>query len=103
MTNDLTVSRAAPITPTTAERNRAPPAAAQLATAGMPNPTLRFEPNLDVVVVEFRDSAGAVTGSVPTQKQLDAYRTWDRSNGGAGLTPQDQSATATSDSISNNI
>ena len=41
---------------------------------GHPNPALRFEPSLGLVVLEFLDSAGSVTESIPTQRQLEAYR-----------------------------
>lgn len=45
-------------------------------TAGqaMPNPTLRLDPTLGLVVIEFRDERGAVENSFPTERQLAAYR-----------------------------
>ena len=38
------------------------------------NPSLRIENGLGLVVMEFYDAAGAVTSSIPTARQLDAYR-----------------------------
>lgn len=40
-----------------------------------PNPSLRIEPTIGVVVFEVRDGAGQVTRSVPTERELNAYRT----------------------------
>jgi hypothetical protein len=39
-----------------------------------PNPRLRLDPGLGMVVIEFRDDGGEVTNSIPSQRQLDAYR-----------------------------
>ena len=47
-----------------------------------PNPTLRLDPGLALVVIEFRDGAGEVRDTIPTQAQLDAYRSWERSKSG---------------------
>ena len=49
----------------------APPVGAGQA---MPNPTLRLDPTLGLVVIEFRDERGAVKNSFPTERQLAAYR-----------------------------
>jgi hypothetical protein len=38
------------------------------------NPTLRFDVASGLVVIEFHDAAGDVTTSVPTLRQLEAYR-----------------------------
>lgn len=54
-------------------RPEAPPEAAALPPI-MPNPSLRFEPTLGMVVFEVRDAAGEVTRSVPTERELSAYR-----------------------------
>lgn len=51
-----------------------PPAAA----SPMPNPQLRLDPALGLVVIEFRDASGTVTTSIPSQRQLDAYRIWQQ-------------------------
>jgi hypothetical protein len=39
------------------------------------NPSYQFDPTVDLVVVKFRDGAGKMTHSIPSQKQLAAYRT----------------------------
>lgn len=39
-----------------------------------PNPRLRLDPALGVVVMEFLDSAGKLSRSTPTEAQLRAYR-----------------------------
>jgi len=38
------------------------------------SPSLQIEPGLGVVVIEFRDATGNVTDSIPSQRQLQAYR-----------------------------
>lgn len=52
----------------TAEAAPAPPAVAP------PNPALRFEPVLGLVVFEMRDRGGEVVRSVPTERELRDYR-----------------------------
>lgn len=84
MPDDLTVGRTGGPSPRPerpAPRPAEPAVGAQNAT-GHPNPTLRLDPALGVVVVAFHDEHGAVTTSIPTQQQLDAYRTWERTGGG---------------------
>ena len=39
-----------------------------------PNPSLRLDSSLGMVVIEFRDPGGDVTRSIPSQRQIDAYR-----------------------------
>lgn len=60
-----------------------------------PNPVLRLDPALGLVVMEFRDGAGNVTTSVPTLRQIEAYRTWTKSPAPdtAGTAPIHGSAT----------
>lgn len=43
----------------------------------MPNPTLRFDPVLGLVVIEFYSTTGTVTTSVPSQRQLHEYQKWN--------------------------
>jgi hypothetical protein len=46
-----------------------------LATIPPPiNPDFYLDPALNIVVLQFFDSKGNVTQSIPSQKQLDAYR-----------------------------
>ncbi len=40
------------------------------------NPTFRFDPVSGLVVIELHNEAGAVTTSIPTLRQLEAYRIW---------------------------
>jgi hypothetical protein len=70
----------APLPPMTERAAQPPPEAPAGPQAGAnrpigPNPSLRFEPTLGLVVFELRDSAGEVTRSVPTERELRAYRT----------------------------
>lgn len=44
----------------------------QATPAGTPNPTYRLDPALGLVVMQFREDDQ--TQSVPTQQQLEAYR-----------------------------
>ena len=41
-----------------------------------PNPSLQLEPALGLVIIQFRDDAGAVTDSIPSERQLQAYQRW---------------------------
>ena len=43
-----------------------------------PNPSMQIDPSLGIVVMEFRDRSGAVTSTLPTQRELDAYRSAQR-------------------------
>ncbi len=47
-----------------------------------PNPTMELNAALGLVVIEFRNDAGVVTSSIPTQQQLEAYRLWQESGSG---------------------
>ena len=40
----------------------------------LPNPSLRLDASLGMVVIEFRDALGEVINSLPNQRLLDAYR-----------------------------
>jgi len=79
MTTPIGLARPALAAPPPHPERAAPPppgpsperAAAPIA----PNPSLRIEPTLGVVVFEVRDASGQVTRSVPTERELRAYRT----------------------------
>ncbi len=43
-----------------------------------PNPSMRIDPSLGIVVMEFRDRSGTVAATLPTQRELDAYRSAQR-------------------------
>ncbi len=55
----------------------APPAEPTAAPSPIANPTLRLDAALGLVVIEFRNDAGAVTTSIPSQRQLEAYQRWE--------------------------
>lgn len=58
-----------------------PVPAAEVAPApALPNPALRIEPALGLVVLEFRDNAGEVAETIPTQRELEAYRSAARTS-----------------------
>ena len=50
----------------------APPSASP--DVGPANPRMRLDRDLGMVVIEFRDSAGQVSVSLPTPRELQAYR-----------------------------
>ena len=61
-----------------------------------PNPTLELNAALGIVVIEFRNAAGTVTNTIPSQHQLQAYQQWQESGvgsppniGGAATTAAD--------------
>lgn len=83
MPNDLVVRPTPPIAPAAPEAAGAPPSApakapAEAAAVGaksLPNPSMRLDPALGLVVIEFHDEAGGVVRTIPDPRQLDAYRT----------------------------
>jgi hypothetical protein len=84
MSNNLSVPpvAAAVAAPESAGQTRATPDAAAAepkrtaASSVGPNPTLHLDPALGLVVIEFRNGAGQVTTSIPSQSQLLAYQRW---------------------------
>ncbi|MFC0408745.1 hypothetical protein [Roseomonas elaeocarpi] len=64
-------------------------AATPSATPLSPNPKITFDPEIDRLVMEFRDSDGKVQSSLPSAKELQAYR-WAARTGAAepGTAPQ---------------
>jgi hypothetical protein len=69
---------AAGVMPGGAAARRAAPAAAEpdrpaMPAAALPNPTLRLDASLGLVVLEFRDARGE-SRTIPSQRELDAYR-----------------------------
>lgn len=76
--SDLTGSdRGSPAAPTRAAEPPAEPS--------RPNPSLRLDGELGMVVMEFHSASGAVTASIPTERQLESYRIWERT--GTGTAP----------------
>jgi hypothetical protein len=50
------------------------PVASVLAAQPVANPTVRLDPTLGLVVIEFHDDSGKLVISIPSQTQLAAYR-----------------------------
>ena len=110
MPGDLAVSSPASFVPTTntpvggstgaapsAAARAGEPSASGVTDAGtgkssLPNPSLRLDSQLGLVVIEFRNDSGGVTESIPTPRQLQAYRDSERAGTGAdaghGATPR---------------
>jgi hypothetical protein len=51
-----------------------PDAMAVASAPAMPNPALRLDPVLGLVVVQFRDDQGKVVSTLPTERELAVYR-----------------------------
>jgi len=64
----------------------------------IPNPSLRLDPALGLVVIEFRNHAGVVSRSIPSQRELAAYQKWAMTHAGPALgkapAPQQQESAA---------
>lgn len=60
--------------PVAAAPESAPPPTAPAGVSGTPNPRLRLDGELGVVVIEFRSRTGEVSNSFPTPREMDAYR-----------------------------
>jgi hypothetical protein len=61
------------------------------------NPSFEFDPTVGLVVIDFHNNSGAVTDSIPSQRQLEAYRTHRESPPGeptVALTPPSSGKTA---------
>jgi hypothetical protein len=96
MPSDLTVNAVGPVlgavdnstgskSQTSSPPAQAPPTPAVIVA----NPSFRFDPLSGLVVIEFHDNAGDVTTSIPTLRQLEAYRIWGRPmQGGVSSTPR---------------
>jgi hypothetical protein len=84
MPNDLAVrpaSAAAPVVEASGSRDPAPdplPPQPPPGDTARPNPSLRLDGALGMVIIEFHAESGAVTTSIPTERQLEAYRVWER-------------------------
>ncbi|MBU6498059.1 MAG: hypothetical protein KGQ40_05985, partial [Rhodospirillales bacterium] len=73
-----------PIAATAPAQSELAPAPAGSAPAGvsyLPNPSLRLDPSLGIVVIEFHDGAGVVRASIPSPQQLAAYTRHDVETG----------------------
>ena len=91
MSSDLTVQSVAPPRPSSDvvgdQRAAATAIAYQVAVTApsspLPNPSLRLDAALGLVVIEFRNDDGAITTSIPSERQLRAYQRWQTSQPGA--------------------
>ena len=50
------------------------PPATRMAAVPEPSPRMRLDPALGLVVLEFRDHQGQVVQTLPSERQLAAYR-----------------------------
>lgn len=80
MSNDLIISATGPpaIDRTVEQKGipyqQAPAVPPALAAGSLPNPSMRLDSKLALVVLEFHNDTGVVTNSIPSQQQLQAYR-----------------------------
>ncbi|MCO6416993.1 hypothetical protein JYK14_12595 [Siccirubricoccus sp. KC 17139] len=49
-----------------------------------PNPAMKLDPRLGLVVLQFRDEQGEVTATLPTERELAAYRNAGKRAEGGG-------------------
>lgn len=56
-----------------------------LSTPIYANPKLYLDPQLELVVMEFRDTSGKATTTFPSQRQMQAYRTHQEETPSAAL------------------
>lgn len=79
MTPDIALRPVPPIEPARlpprepGDAREAPAAPAAVAPV-TPNPRLRLDGSLGMVVIEFRDQAGSVANSIPSPRVIEAYR-----------------------------
>ena len=59
---------------TSAQPSVAPAAPAAKPVPLFVNPSFEFDPTVGIVVIDFHNETGAVTNSIPSQRQLEAYR-----------------------------
>jgi hypothetical protein len=64
----------APATTTAATSLVVAAAPATAAAVPEPSPRMRLDPALGLVVLEFRDARGEITQTLPSARQLAAYR-----------------------------
>ena len=82
MSNDLTVPSVTTAAAATEPAAQAKPVASvptvdvKPVTPVEPNPSLQLDPALGLVVIQFRNDSGAVTDSIPSERQLQAYQRW---------------------------
>jgi hypothetical protein len=80
MTSPLSIQAGLPITgsgaPALSSTPTHPPPAAEAKPVQLfVNPSYQFDPTVGIVVIQFHNEAGAVSNSIPSARQLEAYRT----------------------------
>ena len=63
-----------------------------VAIIAAPNPTLRLDTGLGMVVIEFRGATGEVVASLPTPREIAAYRTAALTNAPDASDPAEETA-----------
>lgn len=75
MPNELTIPSTLPAVTPAGAKPAAPAVAAERAPVPtFTNPSLRLDSALGLVVIEFRNETGAVTQSIPSAQQIEAYK-----------------------------
>jgi hypothetical protein len=104
MPNDIGIQSVQPISiGSDAAETRAapyfqPPVAEQPVSApAIANPSLRLDPALGLVVLQFHSDTGAPTTSIPSERQLEAYQRWTQTRigtppAGMGVASDSQAA-----------
>jgi len=95
MTNPLSIQTGLPVAGSVASPLATPvvPAAPEAKPVQLyVNPSFRFDPTVGLVVIEFHDNTGAVSNSIPSQRQLEAYRTGQQTPPGEQSPPTPQAA-----------
>jgi hypothetical protein len=100
MPNDISISTVAAMpvgsAPVTLQSTPAVEPAQAPPAPPVVNPTLRLDAALGLVVIEFRNESGAITSSIPSERQLHEYQRWQATRFGpmpAGKpSPQPQQA-----------
>jgi hypothetical protein len=65
-----------------------PPVAKQPVSApAIANPSLRLDPALGLVILQFHSDTGAPTTSIPSERQLEAYQRWTQTGIGTSARP----------------
>ncbi len=64
------------------------------------NPSFQFDPTVGLVVIEFHDSKGAISNSIPSQRQLAAYRNHQATPPGEQTAPAPKATQPASDKTS---
>lgn len=70
----VSTAESARAVPRSADAAMAAGAVPAVATPATPNPRLRLDGSLGVVVLEFRDSGGEVANTIPSPRAMAAYR-----------------------------